>query len=748
MSESTPVDLELGLDAPSNDPANAALLPSSLIGVDESGPESAVPPIESSPLASGSGSGSTVTPNKDPTAQVTNQPVSRQQPPANVASQWIAITLQPWAVLSFVVLCACIAAAILYLLTISDRSTGFVTVPSNETTLYGQSVSLNPLWTSLPSFALTITAIWFTATAGAFAFRQPFVELARSNGGNASVTIQLDYRVNLPFSRWYVALKNKHIAVGLSQLLVFVLGVLSPAGSSLFVARWVTLRQDVRVGRNSTFDQDRIGLSLDERAVLDAAAARLVYGAGPLPWTLGEKAVRPFFPTSPLSSEASALRADTTAHYARARCEVLYPTTFSTAISQNFHDLTSVTPGDGACHQMLTYSSSTNASALASFRCLDRGCAISVQQSIESQASVYLATKPEQSCSTDAGRSRLVFAYIKAAAVDGTVQPSNVSVVSCAVAYMREEGSGVVAVPQSWRRNSEPAFEAASGDVSPGLMHSFTITGDSRDSLLDPLPNRSFWFLWERKLFEPTSFSPTQLWQTTHVGAVVLYRALRLQGFATSELTSVDRTIAGGGAAKVSADELAKAAEDVFVAAYATAMATTALAPLADGRVEEGMGTVETQMTRLLVVRWAAGFVVAFLLSMAGLALWMLEYTGSNGTLLFEEPTGLLGYAALLEDSDLMDHVTKVKALPRYNGEFIKALEGTKDGWFTKSWKWTKRHIGFRKVAETQTILDENVSRKILRAEWRMGDGHPGGGGPCGKREKLMSPKPQLVSVT
>jgi hypothetical protein len=49
------------------------------------------------------------------------------------------------------------------------------------------------------------------------------------------------------------------------------------------VARSVNIEHPVRVIRAMAFDRNRTAQGVEDRSVLDAITARLVYGAGPLP---------------------------------------------------------------------------------------------------------------------------------------------------------------------------------------------------------------------------------------------------------------------------------------------------------------------------------------------------------------------------------------------------------------------------------------------------------------------------------
>ena len=96
--------------------------------------------------------------------------------------------------------------------------------------------------------------------------------------------------------------------------------------------------------------------------------------------------------------------------------------------------------------------------------------------------------------------------------------------------------------------------------------------------------------------------------------------------------------------------------EDIFTTLYAS---------LADNQlIQQGnspraaQGTLSTSVTRLFVVSPVAWVIVGILLLIFVYIVFLFEYTARNHSILQEEPIGLLGNAALLEESDVSRFVS------------------------------------------------------------------------------------------
>ncbi|KAJ4018872.1 hypothetical protein NW761_014942 [Fusarium oxysporum] len=549
--------------------------------------------------------------------------------------QWIAVIIQPWCVCIFISLSIALVATLIALLVVSLRRDGFVTVGA-ILAAYGATWRVSILWTSFPSFVVTCLGLYWAGIAGSFTDRQPFVVLSRPDGGPARETVLLDYRTTFGLVRFWPALRNQHWHVAWAQLASLAFSVLGPLSAGLFIAAAGVFHQEVGVVFNSTFDQSAMGNAMDIRAVLDTVTATLVYGASDRPWTDHQYAFRPFYTASDetLPTNATAVTARTVAHSAYLNCAVMVPA-----------------PGSDCEITATPLPSETSAAALI-MTATDRGCRCQQRFTVSEHQSVYFSTTAVLNCGLPAGYSRLVFTYGHFSAA-GLPFLSNISVVSCAVGYRRTNGDLKVTVPSASHEST-----SVSGGGQPKVV-GFSPTEEPQDSRDD---SYAFWTGFESKLFQSTVFSGDTALATTDFGTAILYRATQRQGGGAS--VTDNSTVLGG---KV----LAESISDVFTAVYLTSMATVGLVPLEGGSREDVKATLETHLTRLFVVPWVTGTVVGVLVLIVVVAISLLHHVRKNKTLLYEEPAGLLAYAGLLDDSELITKAEGIRNSAGFDGKVV-----------------------------------------------------------------------------
>jgi len=258
--------------------------------------------------------------------------------------------------------------------------------------------------------------------------------------------------------------------------------------------------------------------------------------------------------------------------------------------------------------------------------------------------------------------------------------------VSCAVAYRSTNGDLRVTVPSSRSgRNPEDGRTRAGGGGKPEILW-FSPTEEPRDSRDDAF---GFWRLFERKLFQSEAFSADTTWSTTDFGTAILYRALQRQG-AGARITDNSTVLSG--------NVLAESVSDVFTSIYLTGMATVGLVPQDGGRREDATAMLETRLTRLFVVPWVAGTVIAVLGLILAVACSVLQHAQRHKTLLYEEPAGLLAYAGLLEGSELIEIAKRVKNSEGFDGRVVatvsrdckKAPKGAEGDVLPGRWRMTQ----------------------------------------------------------
>ena len=111
--------------------------------------------------------------------------------------------------------------------------------------------------------------------------------------------------------------------------------------------------------------------------------------------------------------------------------------------------------------------------------------------------------------------------------------------------------------------------------------------------------------------------------------------------------------LAQGAASPMTPELFKNSTEDIF---------TTLCAGLADNQlIQQGnspraaQGTLSTSVTRLFVVSPVAWVIVGILLLILVCNAFLFVYIARNYSIIQEEPIGLLGNAALLEESDALD---------------------------------------------------------------------------------------------
>ncbi|KAH7140071.1 hypothetical protein B0J13DRAFT_586549 [Dactylonectria estremocensis] len=435
---------------------------------------------------------------------------------------WLSGCLRWPSLLTFCIFDIALFTTILSLTIVSSENDGFVTISSSNTTTsessnqtgsesdgIGSFWDLGILWTSLPSFVLSLFGAYWAWMAGSIAERQPYVELRNEDGAEARKSILLDYRVTASIWRWWGAFRNSHYTVGATTLLsVLLTYAVAPFAARLFVAEVVMKSDTVPVIFNEAYNVDGINATLDWRPVLDTVAATLLYQGTQIPWTDDEHAFLPFTTSSDLVS-GSIIASHSTAYSAYVSCELV--------------DDYTITSTDGTEDSTSTVEISGN----------DRGCSFKQSFGVSSTQDIYFKTTVEFGCSARAYYSRLVFT----AATYSSTSPhklDKLSVISCATGYRQVEGTLKVSVSSS----------------GPPIIQSFEETGQ-RDTERPKL-----WRVFEQDIFGPVSINPHTTWSTTDMGNLILYHAQRSQP--SNFLAS---------------DVLAKAISIVFTTIYLNAVA-------------------------------------------------------------------------------------------------------------------------------------------------------------------------------
>ncbi|TEA20458.1 hypothetical protein C8034_v008687 [Colletotrichum sidae] len=181
---------------------------------------------------------------------------------------------------------------------------------------------MHPL-SSIPSFLFTLFAVYWGWIATAVPDRQPFIELTKPSGADASASVLLDYRFVPIYWRWWSAFKRSHATVGSTVLLALFLNYLIPPLSAhLFAPQTVLLTNFAPLAFAARYDASRIGANMDWRPIMSAVAATKLYNGGRIPWTDEQRAYRPFRAAAVTDGDAR-VKANTSAYAAYLSCEVV-----------------------------------------------------------------------------------------------------------------------------------------------------------------------------------------------------------------------------------------------------------------------------------------------------------------------------------------------------------------------------------------------------------------------------------------
>ncbi|KAJ4329285.1 hypothetical protein N0V84_000180 [Fusarium piperis] len=272
----------------------------------------------------------------------------------------------------------------------------------------------------------------------------------------------------------------------------------------------------------------------------------------------------------------------------------------------------------------------------------DRGCSFKQTFSTSSSQETYFKTTVEFGCSAKAYYSRLVFTAAKYSS-SAKNNLRDINVISCATGYRQVAGTLRVL----------PSKDA------PGIQ-SFVETSEPNTS------RPKLWRVFEQDIFGAVTFNPKMKWSTTDLGSLMLYAAQQAQP-----------------SDPLAADVLMEAIQTVFTAIYLNAVAIHGFKTLSEP--EKAVGSSFVPTTRLFVVTWVAGIIVAFLVVTLCTVAMVYFLLRDAPSILSEEPQGLLSMAAILEKSDLLRVASEIRQEVGFDGEIRERAKGQAE---VKDRKW------------------------------------------------------------
>ncbi|TDZ39451.1 hypothetical protein C8035_v003272 [Colletotrichum spinosum] len=330
----------------------------------------------------------------------------------------------------------------------------------------------------------TLFAAYWGWIATAVCDRQPFIELTKPSGADASASVLLDYRFVPIYWRWWSAFKRSHATVGSTVLLaLFLTYLIQPLSARLFAPQTVLLTNFVPLAFAARYYASRIGANMDWRPIMSAVAATKLYNGGRIPWTDEQRPYRPFRAAAATDGDAR-VNGNTSAYAAYLSCEV------------------------GRDYSM-TLNRRSSTSGTITMTGKDHGRDFEQEFGTTSSREMYFKTTTQLECAADAFLSRLVFTA-------GTFPTSsqnllgNVSVISCATGYRSQ--------PSVLTVSGAPA-SSSSSSTTAATIHSFAPVGEA-------VTDRPvLWRVFEDGIFSTTAFGQGAEWTTTDFGSLALYLA-------------------------------------------------------------------------------------------------------------------------------------------------------------------------------------------------------------------------------
>lgn len=263
----------------------------------------------------------------------------------------------------------------------------------------------------------------------------------------------------------------------------------------------------------------------------------------------------------------------------------------------------------------------------------DRGCSFTQSIVLSNTTSIYAASWAVSDCSFTAGYSRI---GVLSGQYDASspLQLSNFSVISCIPSYWTTPGNVTVSDESS----------------NLGVVSAFTQQGNA--SSFRPL----LWRPFENNLHEISVFDPTDTYQTDDFSRVVYTLSAKLNPSSPLNDTS-----------------LVNAFERVFTTVYAMTANTLLFQQAVAATNFQGILTVA--VNRLYVVSPIAYTVVAAMFAILICNILLFMYAYKKKSILLEEPVGLLGHAALLDQSELLNIVHSARAKDHSGGQLVKFMK-------------------------------------------------------------------------
>ena len=458
------------------------------------------------------------------------------------------------------------------------------------------------LWTTFPTFLMALYRLaWDSIVTGA-ADREPFVELnkSRTSASDARHTILLDYRSHPSFSRWLVAIRLGHYVLGAGMLLNLLLSIaLVPLSAHLFVASMVHIQSPTTVNFTQQFDSTVLSIN-----------------------TSSNGASIPFVNYETVIDAASA----SLVHGARLPPWITPEYAFEPFQSRFIRGPNSenITVNASAFSGYLDCRIIERPDVILeivggtlSVQIYDRGCAvpaIKVAFGDGQKSVIYAESWSTNLCEKRTGASRI-------GAILGP-NLGNFSIVSCIPSYWKTQGSLTV----SFREQNDPE-----------IIRFDPIQGS--ETLLDG----SIYADLQYGLSTYKVFDPTNQFIADDFGRFIYEHLKRKLGSSTERNDSITKS----------------AMEEVFSQLISFVNSQIFIRPRLSAPAN---ALLSSPVTKLLVVKPIAYIIVGFLILVLICNACIIWRTETERSILREEPASLLGYAGVLDGSDITQFVADFRA--------------------------------------------------------------------------------------
>ncbi|KAH6703027.1 hypothetical protein BKA61DRAFT_190077 [Leptodontidium sp. MPI-SDFR-AT-0119] len=499
---------------------------------------------------------------------------------------WLSWKLYPSTLILFSLLEIGLIVTVEVLLRLSRAHQGFVTVNVPNPASVSKSFfrrshwTESYLWTTVPTFIMSLYKLLWTSVISDFTNRQPFIELAKERGSTGRRTVLLDYRSYSAFVSWYHAFRNRHTVLGVTILASFFSLLLPSLVSNLFSVAAIPRASAANMSVTTFFNDSAVDSKTNYQTVFSIISAARIYNASFPPWTTENYSFPTFEPERGFQGLVNGS---------------LKVTGYSAGLD---------------CRSMTEYDHSITDRSVVVFNTTDRGCPIEVHVPIAPGATVYVKTNYVGNCDSSVGLRRHAFV---AGVVDNSssILLTNFSFISCTMEYFQTPGTLIV------------GFGIAQ---TPSIV-SFT-KGNNHTTWLPTL-----WDRLEFMIHQIVQFDPTATYSSNNLGLLILAYSERLVGSSN----------------RLDTTAMIQAVQDIFASIFAVSSSIYLFQPL-EAPGSPLSGQLYSFINRLFVVASTARLLQGIL---AFLTVWMIVlmiYSFVKGSILKEEPKGLLGIAELAQN--------------------------------------------------------------------------------------------------